>query len=759
MRILILLLAASLYVAAEPQSALTGVVTDASGGSVPNARLTLTQRATGQQRTALTDNTGAFTYDHLAPADYLLEASAEGFGAAEPAAIAVTGAKQRHDIRLEPARLVSQVQVTATSSAQTVDEQSKALDIVDSAQMERRAEFSIAEALRTVPGLRVEQLGGPGTFSNVISRGMRPADTSFLVDGFRLRDAASPQGEATAFISDLLVANVDRIEVLRGSGSSLYGTHATGGVVNIITDQGGGRLRGDLSTEGGGLGLLRGTARLSGGALQDRLRFAGGFTHLNVLDGIDGDDRARNNTAHGFAQLQLGPRTYLSGRLLVANAFTQLNDSPYLAADGRNFVPSANDPDARRSALSSNVLATFRHIFTPGASAQVSYSGVVTNRDNRDGPGGTRFEPLFNNSAKFDGRIDTLQARTDLSLGRYHLITGGYELERESFDNQSIDPATHARLRIEQASNAGFAQIQGRYLGGRLQLMASGRVQRFNLRRPEFSTGSLYRSAVINTPPDAVTGDASAAYMIASTGTKFRAHAGNGYRAPSLFERFGASFFGGSFSGYGDPRLRPERLLAVDGGIDQYFARNKVRVSSTYFYTRIQESITFDFSGGISPATDPYGRFGGYRNSRGGIARGVELSVEAAPTRSLTVQGSYTFTKARDRASQYGTSELRSPRISEHMFTATASQRIGRRIDVTFDMFAASSYLFPLYPVAFRFSGPVRGDLVAGWTKPLSDRQSIRFFTRVENVFNRSFFEEGFRTPKAWAVGGLKWLF
>ncbi len=758
MKAILLLLAASSCVFAEPQGALTGVITDATGAAVPNVRLTLTERATGVQRSTLSDNSGKYSYHHLADAEYLLEASAEGFGAAEPAPLIVTGPLQR-DIRLEPARLVSQVQVTATSTAQTVDEQSKALDIVDMAQIERRAEFSVAEALRTVPGLRVVQVGGPGSLVSVLTRGMRPTDTSFLVDGFRLRDAASPQGDASAFISDLLVSNVDRLEVLRGSGSSLYGTHATGGVVNMITDQGGGRLRGDLSTEGGGLGMFRGTARMSGGALQDRLRFSGGATHLNVPRGVDGDDRARNSTAHGFVQYQMGPKTFLSGRLLVADTFTGLNDSPYLAPNGRDFVPAPNDPDSRRTAFSSTVLATLRHIFTPTASAQVSYSGVTTQRDNRDGPAGVRFEPQFNNSVKYDGRIDTLQARTDLSLGRYHQVTAGYEYEEESFDNLSVDPATNARLRIDQGSHAGFAQIQGRYFGGRLQLMGSARVQHFDLRRPEFSAGALYQNSALTTPPAARTGDASAAYMIASTGTKLRAHVGNGYRAPALYERFGASFYGGSFSGYGDPRLHPERLLAIDFGFDQYLASNKVRVSSTYFYTQVQEAIIFDFSGGISPASDPFGRFGGYRNTRGGLARGLEVTVEAAPVRSLSLQGSYTFTKSLDRVSQYGTSELRSPRIAEHMFTATASQRIGRRFDVTFDMFAASSYLFPLYPAAYRFDGPVRGDVVAGWTKPLGERQSVRVFTRVENVFNRTFYEEGFPTPKAWAVAGVKWLF
>ncbi len=733
---------------------------------MPGARVVLTERGSSARRTAVSNTAGKFEYLNVTPAEYLLEASAGGLGTSKATEVEVReGVAQTADLRLDVARVISQVQVTAAGIAQTVDEQSKALDILDGEQLERRAEFSVAEALRTVPGMRVLQSGGPGSLTRVMTRGMRPTDTSFLIDGFRLRDAASPQGDAQAFISDLLITDIDRIEVLRGSGSSLYGTHATAGVVNLITDQGGGRWRGDLSTEGGGLGLFRGSARFSGGALQDRLSLSGGLTHLNVTRGADEDDRARNSSAHAFARYQLAPRTTVSGRAMLANTFTQLNDSPFLNSAGA-LVVSPNDPDSRRMAWSQSVLATVRHSFTPGTTVAVNYSGVVTNRDNRDGPAGTRFEPAFNNSSVFDGRIDTVQARGDFAAGRNFLFTAGYEFERENFDNIATDQnpnlaaRTNARLKIVQSSNSAFGQAQGRFFGGRLQLMVSGRLQRFQLSdRPAFTGGgALYQNSPMATPPNARTGDVSLAYMVTPT-TKFRSHVGNGYRAPALYERFGSSFFGGSFSGYGDPRLKPERLLAMDAGVEQYLANSKVKLSGTYFYTQVQEAIFFDFSGAINPATDPFGRFGGYRNTRGGLARGVEASVEANPTRTLTLQGSYTHTRSLDRVSQYATGLLRSPRVSDHMFTAVATQRLGRRIDVTFDMFAASDYYFPLSGRAFRFDGPVRGDLAVSWTKPLTDRQKIRVFTRVENLFNREIFEEGFRTPGAWAVGGVKWMF
>lgn len=143
-----------------------------------------------------------------------------------------------------------------------------------------------------------------------------------------------------------------------------------------------------------------------------------------------------------------------------------------------------------------------------------------------------------------------------------------------------------------------------------------------------------------NLRPAAYTGDGSIAYFFRRSGTKIRAHAGRGYRAPSPFERFGAGFdetYG--YTVYGDPRLRPERSIGIDGGFDQSFWKQRARLSATYFYTRLQDVIIFTDS---IPADDPYDRSFGYANSKGGLSRGVEMSARVTPTASLSLTGSYT---------------------------------------------------------------------------------------------------------------------
>src|SRR5260370_8214547 len=166
--------------------------------------------------------------------------------------------------------------------------------------MEQRHEFFLPDALRTVPGLRVQQLGGPGSFTTIKIRGLRNEDTAVLFDGLRFRDPTAPQGDASGYIEDLLVTDTDRVEVLRGSASALYGTNATGGVINIITGEGGGPAHGNILLEGGGLGLFRGRAQLAGGALHDRLHYSGGAPHLNVSAGVVGANPPPPPNAPGY---------------------------------------------------------------------------------------------------------------------------------------------------------------------------------------------------------------------------------------------------------------------------------------------------------------------------------------------------------------------------------------------------------------------------------------------------------------------------
>ncbi|HEX8458117.1 MAG TPA: TonB-dependent receptor [Pyrinomonadaceae bacterium] len=809
---LLLLCAHALFAQASANAGATiaGRVTDAQGANVAGAIVTLYGRASQFQRlTAVTDAAGAYRFENLAAGEYLVEADARGFAPASARKVRVErGRETTLDLTLEVAGVRAEVVVTAADAPQPVDEVSKAVTTLDAREFEERDEYSIPEALRVVPGLRVQQLGGPGALFSIKTRGLRNQDTAVTIDGLRFRDPSSPQGDASGYLSDLHATNISRVEVLRGSGSSLYGTNAIGGVVNVITDEGGAPMRGSLLAEGGGLGLFRGRAQLAGGTPANRIAYSAGVSHFNVARGIDGDDAARTTSGQGRVLFRLTPTATLSARLYAADSFTQLNEDarpvagtvlpagivsavPLARAELRRFesgtpdfqltngaatfIPSSNDPDAARATRFFSGALVFNGRPTESFGYTVSYQGTRTDGAFHDGPAGTGFEPAGTTRADFDGRAHTLNARVDLQLGRANLLTAGYEFERERFINRSLTsfaPTDDYAVDVAERSHSFFVQDQVRLFRDRLQLSAAFRTQRFALSRPVFApdASSPFAGFSFDSPADAYTGDGSIAYSFRAMGTKLRAHVGNGYRAPSLYERFGSFYdprpFGGGaprFNAFGDPRLRPERSIAFDAGLDQTFARRRARASATYFYTRLQEVIAFDFTG-LVVQPDPFGRFGGYVNTRGGLARGLELDFEAAPTRTLDLRAAYTYTNADERTPRVA-GVIRSFAIPDHQFNLTATQRIGQRLWFNFDFAASSNYLAPIFnpatfgSIVYRFDGIRKADAGANYSLPLGESRSLRFFGYVENLFGREYFENGFRTPGRTGKAGAQFSF
>jgi iron complex outermembrane receptor protein len=785
-------------------TSITGHVKDPQGANLPGATVTLYSRERTSSLTTTTDSTGSYRFAKLAPGEYLVEAAAQGFASANAEQVTVErGQMATHDISLELSGVRSTVVVTASDTPQSVDEVSKAITIVDKQDIDDRDESAVAESLRNVPGLRVQQLGGPGSFTSIKTRGLRSEDTAVLIDGLRFRDAAATQGDASGFLEDMIVTDIGRIEVLRGSGSSLYGSNAIGGVINLVTDEGGGPIHGSLLAEGGGLGFFRGRGQVAGGSHNNSIVYSAGFSHLNVSRGIDGQDEARNTSGQGRVLFRLSPTITLSGRIYAANSRLQLNNSPaaigtvpatgiieavplslteqrryeagvaisLLNKGSATFIPAANDPDNRRESDFFSGAVVFTQRPTEAFGYTLSYQGLATNRSSINGPLGVDFQPFGGTSrSDFDGRIHTFAARFDARAGRANFITGGYEFESENFKNPSFqpNPADNSNVDVTQKSHTLFVQDQLRFMDDRLQISGAFRAQFFRLDQPAFTPAatSPYKGLTFLSPPTAYTGDGSVAYLFRSSGTKIRGHVGNGYRAPSLFERFGTSFdsfFG--FSVFGDPRLKPDRSVAFDAGIDQTLYKNRLRASATYFYTQLQQVIIFDFSGLINFATDPFGRFGGYLNTNGGIARGAELSLTATPTRSLNLSAAYTYTKAQQRTQQVpGT--RRALVIPVHQFSLVATQRFGRRFMMNFDFSASSDYIAPVFnPVTFasrgyRFRGLAKADVGANYTLPLgSETRSLRFFGYVDNLFDREYFESGFRTPGRTGRAGAAFSF
>ena len=807
-RYISLLAACTILLGGGTTTGIRGTVKDPQGRVIPGAQLHLyRQDARSAADSTATADDGSYRFDDLAAGTFLLEAEHDQFQTSTTTVHLEVGSMKTVDISLALAGVSQSVIVTAADQAQTPDEVSKAVSVVSHDEILNRNNYSLSDILTTIPGLQIRNEGGPGQFTAMSFRGLPNSAAAILIDGLRFRDAAATQGDASSFFSALNFIDADHIEVLRGSGSSLYGTNAVGGAVNIVSDQGGGSTHGDLQVEGGNLGFFRTRGSIAGGALSDRLLYSAGILHLNVMSGVDGQDANRATGLQTFVRYDFTPKVTVSGRFWGSDNFTQLNNSPtsvgippgnipnttivpaiplsmagvrtLLAGGTPNFgnatyIPDVNDPDSRLSARFENAAFIFRDLLTPHVNWQASYQLVHTDRVYENGPLGIGFQPEALDYGKYAGTIQTAGLRGTAQLTPWMSFTAGYEFERETyFDHQDNNLPSPERViektSLHQDSNSEYFATQLSLLNQRLQISLSGRAQNYSLSTPDFiysGTQNPYAGISVNAP-GALTGDASIAYLIPRSNTKLRAHVGNSYRAPALYERFGGGFYNDPFTGgviftpYGDPRLAPDRYNSFDAGVDQYFFRSRVRLSATGFYTRVVQLINFNSNGLINPDTDPFGRSSGYINGAGGISRGAEVSLEAHPISSLTFSASYTYISADTDQDTQVPGFFKVFDTPRHSVTLVATKQWTNRFTTTLDFFHYSSYYDPSigYLQAYLLPGYGKTDVAASYKFWMSEQKSARFYGKVDNLFNQTYYVSGFLAPRATFIIGVGYSF
>jgi iron complex outermembrane receptor protein len=765
----LLILFFSINTFAQGGATVTGRVTDERGANVPGAEVRLSSRA-GIRLFARTNGEGVYTFNGLAPGEYILEATARGFAVMTSEELRVErGQKVERDFVLSVGTINENVVVVATGTPQRADEVSKAVTLVEDEQIETKRELTLAEALRGTPGLRVQQQGSYGAITSLRLRGQRNSDTAILLDGLRVRDAAYLDGSALPFITDVLPADLERVEILRGSGSSIYGTNAIGGVINLVPKTGAGDARFEAGFEGGQLALFRERLKGSGG-IGRRAGYSFGLARVDVRRGVDGNDEYGNTAGGARFQFDATPSVQLSANFYGTISNARINSDPFalpaafntleqypLAVEGVTFQPDTNNPDqGRRNRLfvgSVRLSQSVNEIF----SYSVAYQHVSSRRRNYNGaevdPRFASFFPFgdFEFNSTNNGSTDTLDARANFRLGRANLLTAGMEFERESLFQQSIPSFSLLNNTTDrQRTFAVFGQDQIFLLDERLQISLGVRGQFYRISaatRPSILSGIEAESSL--------TGDGAIAYFIRSTGTKLRAHVGNGFRAPSLFERFGEVVIANTPQRAGDPTVRAEQSISVDGGFDQRLFRDRLRFGATYFYTRLQRAIAFT---GFTIDPLGLGRFSGYINRPGGLARGVESYMEAAPFRGTDLRASYTYTNSDRFVPGAGLqTEFVIPR---HLFGLTLNQRY-RALLISFDVNRTGSYIapifesnFPFRQVNFTFKGYTKADAHLTYERALSEDVVLVLFGGADNIFDRKYYENGFRAPGVVGRGG-----
>lgn len=491
--------------------------------------------------------------------------------------------------------------VSATRTPTPESQVASSITVITADEIAAREERTLPDVLKNVPGLNVVQTGGPGGQTTVFMRGTNSNHTKVLVDGIDFSDPSNPTG---AFdFGQFLTQDVERIEVLRGPQSGLYGSDAIGGVINIITPSGSGPLKVKALAEGGSFDTFNQAAGIHGGL--DPFHYSANIGHahsggtpVTPLDLLP-PGQARNDDYYDnlTVSTKLG---YDITQYLDVGLVARYTDTHYrYTGDDFDPVTFASLPAAQQS--ESNTA----EYFTRGSAHLVLWDGFFEQTlgfaftRNR-----TSYRIPFSSESLNIGERTKVDWQGALKLTSDETLVLGAEHEREEVSEP---------LSASTIINSGYAELQSQLNGSLFSAL--------NVRYDDndrFGGKTTFRVAPT--------------YLIAGSGTKLKASVGTGFKAPTLSELFQdfPPFF------FANPNLKPETSTGYDLGVEQTALHEQVRAGVTYFHNRIRNLITSDETGTT------------YANVGKATTEGVESFVSCQPIKSLLLRADYTFTQATD---------------------------------------------------------------------------------------------------------------
>ncbi|HWQ35363.1 MAG TPA: TonB-dependent receptor [Blastocatellia bacterium] len=741
-QVMLLLVLVSLSAIAQRRGgSLVGTVTDSSGAAVSRARLILRQNGP-TRREAVSSERGEFVIADLAAGDYLLTVEADGLSQANGAQkVRIDGSgATRVSVRLQVAAISDSLIVSATRTEMSVNESPASASVISAADLLRSQRVSVLDALRAAPGVSVVQTARRGGVTSLFIRGGESDYTKVLIDGVPVNDAGG-----SFDLADLTTGNAERIELVRGAQSALYGSDAMSGVLQFVTRRGTTSVPElELEAEGGSFAFNRQAARVAGA--HGRFDYSLGFTRLQT-NGRDRNDDYQNRTASANLGWRLRERTQLR--------LTARSENSGLGVPGATAV-YFTDPDerARRRRIATGLRLDDQTThnwrqqlsFVYAESDYLSFDPAAQDLSRPDTPPDTTF--AFNDFAFYfrnHQRRRAVRYQSDLALRASNLLSAGFEWEQERA--VFVGDFSGANRNAPERRNAGFfVQDQFAY-ASRLLVTAGLRIENNHARLPAQFASGLASAGSAPFTAEAGFGTKLApkvsGVLFARRGdavfgaTKLRASYGEGIKAATLVEAFSPSpFF------LGNPGLRPERARSFEAGLEQLFLNERLRVEATYFDSRFRDQIVFvsdpQTFGPIRLSDGLMTNFINYDRAR---ARGLELSVTARPTRRLSFGGNYTLTDstliaAREAVSEIGLPLLRRPKNAGALNAAWTGERftlnldaflIGRRRDVDPVTFSRLVYN----------SGYAKVDLAGSYR--LTPR--VAAFARIENLLNQDYQE------------------
>lgn len=598
------------------------------------------------------------------------------------------------------------VVVTANRTAQPLNRIGQAVTVIDREEIRRRQSSVVADLLRQAPGVTISRNGGVGTSTSVNIRGAETDQTVALIDGIKLNDPSSPGGGFN--FGPLLIGNIDRVEVVRGAQSVLWGSQAIGGVVNLITRQPTVTPRLNGRVEGGSFATGQAFANVSGKAGPLALSLGGGWFETGGISAAAAGREAdgyRSYAANGSATLTLTRDVSVDLRGFYADSRTDI--------DG--FV-GAGLGDTREYGLTRQALGY--------AGLNVAlFGGKLRNR----------FGYALTDTRRRNANPDLASPETFRGVGRNARIE--YQGVVELGPVSATFGAEHEVSRFTSSSNGGAA-IRGRtridsVYGQILLTPMVGLTLTGGIRHDDHN---LFGGVT--------TASASGVWSPNAGATTLRASYSEGFKAPTLFQLQ---------SEFGNALLRPERSRGWDAGISQRLLAGAITAEATWFRRDSRDLIAFVSC--PQPLTGIcVGRPSGtYDNIARATAEGLEAGLTLRPNSALRVTASYTYLRAINETpgASFGARLARRPSQSLTLL-ADYRWKFGLESGVTVTQIGSS---FDNASNSRRLPGYTLVDLRA--SLPL-DRH-ISLYGRVENLFDaryQTIFQYG--QPGRAAYGGVR---
>lgn len=592
---------------------------------------------------------------------------------------------------------VSELVVTANRSPQEADRVGQSLSVLTAEEIRAAQTLDVSSLLATTPGVSFSRNGGVGGSTSVRIRGAEGDQTVVVIDGVKLNDPSTSGGGYN--FANLLAGDIARIEILRGAQSTLWGSQAIGGVVNIITAQAEQPFEGELSLEGGSMGTSY--VRAAAGGKGERLTWRLAASRYDT-DGVSSYRLGKEKDGY--------QNTGASGRVVFQATDALSFDLRGVYSKGRNDFDGFPPP-------------TYSFGDTPEYGETEEYVGYAAlNLDlmggalkNRLAYGYTRTDRLNVNpdqpvtTTTFDARGENKRWEYQgvWTINEAWTATFGGEIEDSSMRSASPSeftpnpPVARAKTGIDGI----YAQVQGEIID---DLTLTG-----GLRRDSHDTFG-----------DATLGQLAAAWSLNDGSTVLRASWGQGFKAPTLYQLY---------SEYGNAALEAEEADGWDAGIEQHFAE-RFMVRATYFSRDTDNQI--DFFSCTSTTTNPLcfasgvRRFGYYANTAQTKAHGVELegSADLGP---LALAANYTWTDTENASPDNLNRGKQLTRRPEHQANIQATYSWGngaslggsiRYVGDSFDN-AANSYVLQSYTLL---------DLRAAY--PVNEH--LELYGRIENALD-----------------------